>query len=149
MYQHKQYALFIFVILAWIGSFVGLAWYLIGADMPLMVFAGILVFVGFIFHGLTIKVDSETIRWGFGPGLFGQTLQLADIIEAKPVENSFRHGIGLRITHDGWVYTVSGFSAVQLTMKDGSQYRLGTNDQEGLLSALGGKICPLETAETA
>ncbi|MCQ8877969.1 hypothetical protein NQT69_08175 [Pseudoalteromonas shioyasakiensis] len=149
MYQHKQYALFIFVILAWIGSFVGLAWYLIGADMPLMVFAGILVLVGFIFHGLTIKVDNETIGWGFGPGLFGQTLMLADIVEAKPVENSFRHGIGLRITHDGWVYTVSGFSAVQLTMKDGSQYRLGTNDQAGLLSALDGKICPSAAVETA
>jgi hypothetical protein len=72
--------------------------------------------------------------------VFGDKLQLVDIIEAKAVENSFRHGIGLRITHDGWVYTVSGFSAVQLTLKDGSQYRLGTKDQDGLLAALAGKI---------
>ena len=149
MYKNKQYALFIFVVLAWIGSFVGLAWYLIGADMPLMVFAGILILVGYVFHGLTIKVDHTSISWGFGPGLFGDTLLLQDIVEAKAVENSFRHGIGLRITHDGWIYTVSGFSAVQLTMKDGSQYRLGTNDQAGLLAALDGKICPLEATEAA
>ncbi|WP_394193523.1 hypothetical protein [Pseudoalteromonas atlantica] len=149
MYKNKQYALFIFVVLAWIGSFVGLAWYLIGADMPLMVFAGILILVGFVFHGLTIKVDNTSISWGFGPGLFGDTLLLQDIVEAKAVENSFRHGIGLRITHDGWIYTVSGFSAVQLTMKDGSQYRLGTNDQAGLLAALDGKISPSEAVEAA
>ncbi|MGO2372031.1 MAG: hypothetical protein ACTH5C_06660 [Pseudoalteromonas prydzensis] len=149
MYQHKQFALFIFVILSWIASFVGLAWYLIGADMPLMVFAAILLLVGFLFHGLTIKVDDNQISWGFGPGVFGDKLQLADIIEAKAVENSFRHGIGLRITHDGWIYTVSGFSAVQLTLKDGSQYRLGTNDQDGLLAALAGKISePLEELTT-
>ena len=149
MYKNKQYALFIFAVLAWIGSFVGLAWYLIGADMPLMVFAGILILVGFVFHGLTIKVDNTSISWGFGPGLFGDTLLLQDIVEAKAVENSFRHGIGLRITHDGWIYTVSGFSAVQLTMKDGSQYRLGTNDQAGLLAALDGKISPSEAVEAA
>ena len=144
MYKNKQYALFIFAILGWIGSFVGLAWYLIGADMPLMVFASILVLVGYVFHGLTIKVDNTSINWGFGPGLFGDTLALADIIEAKAVENSFRHGIGLRITHDGWVYTVSGFSAVELTLKDGTQYRLGTNDQSGLLAALQGKISSIK-----
>ena len=42
----------------------------------------------------------------------------------------------MRITHDGWVYTVSGFSAIQLTLKDGTLYRVGTNDQKGLLAAL-------------
>jgi len=140
MYKHKQYALFIFVVLAWIGGFVALAWNLIGADTPLMVFTGILILVAFIFHGLTIRVNSQTISWAFGPGVAGQTLQLDDIAEAKAVQNSFRHGIGMRITHDGWIYSVSGFSAVQLTLKDGMQYRLGTNDQQGLLAALEGKI---------
>jgi len=31
MYQHKQYAVFIFVVLAWIGGFVALAWNLMAA----------------------------------------------------------------------------------------------------------------------
>ncbi|XQF92307.1 hypothetical protein ACOBV9_13465 [Pseudoalteromonas espejiana] len=144
MYQHKQYAVFIFFVLAWIGGFVALAWNLIGADVPLMVFAGVLVLVGFLFHGLTVKVTDETISWAFGPGVAGQKLILSDIIEAKAVQNSYRHGIGIRITHDGWVYSVSGFSAVQLTLKDGSVYRVGTNDQQGVLSALEGKITPSE-----
>mgnify|MGYP000085375808 FL=1 len=79
MYQHKQYAMFIFFVLAWIGGFVALAWNLMGADVPLMVFAGVLVLVGFLFHGLTVKVDEQTISWAFGPGVAGQRLALADI----------------------------------------------------------------------
>ena len=149
MYQHKQYALFIFFVLAWIGGFVALAWNLIGADGPLMVFAGILVLVGFLFHGLTVKINDTHISWAFGPGVAGQSIALADIAEAKAVQNSYRHGIGIRITHDGWIYTVSGFSAIQLTLKDGTLYRVGTNDQQGLLTALEGKIAPAETLKAA
>jgi hypothetical protein len=136
MYQHKQYAVFIFFVLTWIGAFVALAWNLIGADAPLIIFAGILVLVGFLFHGLTVKVDDSSVSWAFGPGVAGQRVELSEIIEAKAVQNSYRHGIGMRITHDGWVYSVSGFSAVQLTLSDGTMYRVGTNDQQGLLSAL-------------
>ena len=136
MYQHKQYAIFIFVILGWIGAFIALAWNLIGADIPLMVFSAILVLVAFLFHGLTIKVSDKNVSWAFGPGVFGKTVTFDEIESVRAVSNSFRHGIGLRITHDGWVYSVSGFSAVELAMKDGTHYRLGTNDQEGLLAAL-------------
>lgn len=144
MYQHKQYAVFIFFVLAWIGGFVALAWGLIGADVPLMIFAGILVLVGFLFHALTIKVDNEKISWAFGPGVAGQSIALKEIASVKAVQNSYRHGIGMRITHDGWVYTVSGFSAIELTLKDGSLYRVGTNDQNALLAVLNEKIIPLE-----
>ncbi|MBQ4831938.1 hypothetical protein J8L70_01665 [Pseudoalteromonas sp. MMG010] len=148
MYKHKQYATFIFFVLAWIGGFVALAWYLIGADVPLMVFAAILVLVGFLFHGLTVKVDGDTLSWKFGPGVAGQTLQLSDITAVEAVQNSYRHGIGIRITHDGWVYSVSGFSAVKITLQDGTLYRIGTNDQAGLVDVLQNHILtPVTTRE--
>lgn len=146
MYQHKQYAIFIFVILGWIGGFIALAWNLIGADIPLMVFSAILVLVAFLFHGLTIKVSDKNVSWAFGPGVFGKTVTFDEIESVRAVSNSFRHGIGLRITHDGWVYSVSGFSAVELAMKDSTKYRLGTNDQEGLLAALREHIAEPEPA---
>jgi len=145
MYQHKQYAVFIFVVLGWIGGFLALAWNLIGADVPLMGFCAILVLVAFLFHSLTIKVTDRTVSWAFGPGVFGKTVSFDDIESVRAVSNSFRHGIGLRITHDGWVYSVSGFKAVELAMKDGTHYRLGTNDQEGLLAALQAHITEPES----
>ncbi|WP_091981896.1 hypothetical protein [Pseudoalteromonas denitrificans] len=140
MYQHKQFAYIIFVLLGWIASFVILALVLLGPNVPIILFAISLIVIGFIFHGLTIKVSDKDISWGFGPGVLGKKIKLSDIEQVKAVTNSFRHGIGIRITHDGWVYTVHGFSAVALDLKDGTSIRLGTNDQENLLTALNSRL---------
>ncbi len=36
----------------------------------------------------------------------------------------------------GWVFNVSGWEAVELQMKNGGKYRIGTNDPQGLLNAI-------------
>jgi len=136
VYQHKQYGFIIFILLSWIASFAALAIVLLGPIIPIILFLITLVIVGFLFHGLTIKVTDEEVSWGFGPGVFGKKIKLSDIEDVKAVTNTFRHGVGVRITHDGWVYAVHGFSAVALELKDGTAIRLGTNEQEKLLSAL-------------
>ena len=38
---------------------------------------------------------------------------------------------------------MSGFSAVQLALNDGTLYRVGTNDQQGLLDALKKQNVPM------
>ena len=136
VYQHKQYGIIIFILLSWIASFAALSIALVGPMIPIGLFLITLVLVGFLFHGLTIKVTNEAVSWGFGPGVFGKTVKLSEIESVKAVTNTFRHGVGVRITHDGWVYAVHGFSAVALELKDGTAIRLGTNDQEKLLSSL-------------
>ncbi len=136
MYQHKQYAWAILAILVWIGAFVSMAFYLIGGDAPLMLFAGILLLCGFLFHGLTVKVDDSGVHWFFGPGIAKKHITFAEIESVKVVSNSFRHGVGIRITHDGWVYSANGFTAVALEMKDGTCYRVGSNDADNLVAAI-------------
>jgi len=136
LYQHKQFAYIIFILLSWIATFTALAIFLLGPMLPMVIFLVTLVVIGFLFHGLTIKVTDTEVSWGFGPGVFGKTVKLDDIESVTAVTNTFRHGVGVRITHDGWVYAVHGFSAVALELKDGTAIRLGTNDQEKLLSAL-------------
>ncbi|PAJ75752.1 hypothetical protein CJF42_03690 [Pseudoalteromonas sp. NBT06-2] len=135
-YQHKQLAYIIFILLSWIATFAVLAIVLLGPIIPIILFLITLFIVGFLFHGLTIKVTDEEISWGFGPGVFGKEIKLSNIKNVKAVTNTFRHGVGVRITHDGWVYAVHGFSAVALELKDGTTIRLGTNDQEKLLASL-------------
>lgn len=36
----------------------------------------------------------------------------------------------------GWLYNVSGFTALALTMKNGRQYRIGTDDAARLYTTL-------------
>ncbi len=135
-YVHKQYGFIILFLISWIASFVALALFLLGPIIPIIVFACLLAVIAYLFHGLTIRVDDSAISWGFGPGVFGKKVLFSEIKQVSTVTNSFRHGIGVRITHDGWVYSVHGFSAVALELLDGTFIRLGTNDQDTLVSVL-------------
>ncbi len=136
MYRHTQIATALLVFLSFIAGFVALAWYLMGTDIVLMLFAGLLALIALCFYSMTVEVSGTELRWSLGPGIGKNAISLADIERVDPVTNSLLHGLGIRITHDGWVYAVSGFSAVAVTLKDGTKYRLGTDDQKGLLAAL-------------
>lgn len=136
MYSHKQMAWAILFLMSWIFSFTLLAVYLVGPIMGLLLFAGSVLLVALLFHGMTVTVKDKTIKWGFAFGWFGQTLPLSDIVSYQAVTNSWRHGIGLRISHDGFVYSAHGFKAVELVLQDDTKIRLGTNDQAGLIDAL-------------
>ncbi|GAP75512.1 MULTISPECIES: hypothetical protein [Pseudoalteromonas] len=132
MYQHKQTAWAILIILLWVGGFLGLAFYLMEGDGPMMLFAAILVILAFLFHGLTVRVDEQGVEWFFGPGIAKKRLAFDEIKSVAVVSNSFRHGVGIRITHDGWVYNASGFAAVAIELHDGTFYRVGSNDADNL-----------------
>ena len=135
-YQHTQYGWPILALLSWILSFVLLALYILGPSVPVYLFAGAVVLVEFLFHKLTIVVTDRSVKWGFGLGVFGKDIAFTEIESVHSVTNSWQHGLGIKITHDGWVYGVSGFSAIALVLKDGTQIRIGTNDQARLLSVL-------------
>jgi hypothetical protein len=52
------------------------------------------------------------------------------------VKNPWYYGWGIRLIPGGWLYNVSGFWAVELQMKNGKRYRIGTDDAEGLAKSL-------------
>ncbi|MCF7512665.1 hypothetical protein KIJ96_15535 [Pseudoalteromonas piscicida] len=149
MYKNTQFAWVIWLFLAFIASFTILAIFLTGSNLAFVSFLVILALVAFIFYGLTIQVNQEqqTLSWWFGPSVAKMTLKFDDIDYVQPVTNSLRHGIGMRISTDGWVYTVAGFKALEVVMKDGTKYRLGTNDQSNLVTAMESKLKQEKSAE--
>ena len=40
------------------------------------------------------------------------------------------------LTPYGWLYNVSGLDAVAITLRDGRKFALGTDDPEGLVTAI-------------
>lgn len=142
MYQHTQLAWTIWGIVTWIASFLAMAIVLMGNNAAILLFAGVLLLVAVVFYGLTIKVDqkAQQLSWWFGPGVAKKSLNFDEISSIKAVTNTFRHGVGMRITNDGWVYSVSGFRAVEITLSDGMKYRLGTNDQAALIDTMKDKV---------
>ena len=95
-----------------------------------------------LFPTLTIEIVDKALVWYFGLGLIRKKLPLADIDKVTVVKNRLLQGWGIRRLREGWLYNVSGFDAVELTLNDGRIIRLGTDRAEELarvISAAKGK----------
>jgi len=110
--------------------------------MSLYEFSWIPVFVAlvlglctFLFASLTVEIDEEYLTARFGPGLVRKTIPLRHIVGYQTVRSHWYEGWGIRRVSGGWMYNVSGLDAVELTLQDGSRFRIGTNDPQGLREA--------------
>ncbi len=54
----------------------------------------------------------------------------------KAVRNPWYYGWGIRLTPLGWLYNVSGLSAVDVVLEDGRHVQIGTDQPEALERAL-------------
>lgn len=94
------------------------------------------------FVSLNVSIDSEYIRLKFGYGLIRKKFKLSEIASAKTVRNKWYYGWGVRV----WlfpkmiIFNVSGFDAVELQMKNGSIFRIGTDEPEKLKNAISQNI---------
>ncbi|EAR08652.1 putative orphan protein; putative membrane protein [Reinekea sp. MED297] len=96
-----------------------------------------LVLVAVLFSSLTIKVDDQSVVWYFGPRFWKKKIALSDIKAVAAVATKWYWGYGIRLTPEGWLYTVSGLSAVKVELHSGQVVLLGSTDVNGLMNALG------------
>ncbi len=110
--------------------------------VALSLYGIILIFavLTWLFGSLTIEVDGEELCHYFGPGFWKKTYLLSDIESVEQVRNSWIFGWGIRLTPHGWLYNVSGLDAVQVQLRSGRKFRIGTDDPQGVISAISGNI---------
>lgn len=89
-----------------------------------------------LFATLTVTIDDRMIKLQFGVGLIRKRFLLKDIETFRVVKNPWYYGWGIRLTPRGWLFNVSGLSAIELQMKSGRHYRIGTDEPERLAKAL-------------
>ena len=102
---------------------------------PLLSGAAVLL-VGALFSTLTIAIEDGLLRASFGPGLIQKKVRLAEIASVRPIPVRWWYGWGIRLTPHGWLYNVSGWKAVEITLRSGRRFCLGTDEPEGLLKAI-------------
>jgi hypothetical protein len=100
----------------------------------------VLVVVAYLFSALTVRVDNTSVTARFGPGLIRKSFSLADIVSCGPVRNHWWYGWGIRKIPGGWLYNVSGLDAVELRMKNGRVYRVGTDEPKALAAAISQRL---------
>jgi hypothetical protein len=138
-YQHKQRGLVILAALG-LGAAVCLWFeptiYGFNARLMLLVVAAILGISALLFSSLTIELSDRSLSWRFGFGLLRKQVATTEIRNAVVTKTRLIHGWGVHLTRNGWLYNVSGFGAVQITLRSGKTFLLGSDEPEQLCSAL-------------
>jgi hypothetical protein len=136
-YEHTQRGTVVQVALlvAAIGCF-ALAQFLPAPPFVVPLVLIVLVTFAYMFSSLTIQVTDRALHWCFGPGMFRKQVSLADIKAVEITQTRFLEGWGIHKTSRGWLYNVSGFDAVRVTLHGGTSILLGTDEPERLRVAI-------------
>lgn len=142
MYQHTQTGWLIIGALG--GSFAVVIGMLLMGNLSLFspLIIGIIAFFGLLyllFYQLTVTVDDEEIVVTLGVGWIKKRIALKDIDHCEIVKNPWWYGWGIRLTPGGWMFNVSGLKAVQLHLKSGGGFRIGTDEPNELAAVIEAK----------
>ena len=135
-YRHTQIGAVV------VGSLAASALVLAGLGLanhdPVFTWGGSILMGGaaLLFYNLTVEIDATHLTFRFGIGLIRKRVPLAEIVAVQPVHNSWLYGWGIHRTPHGWLYNVSGWEAVEITLTSGKRFRLGTDEPRRLAQAI-------------
>ena len=143
-YKHKQPGTLILCLLG-IVIFVSVLFLVFFSSEPVIVLIMgtvlvVLLIVLLLFSSLTVEVADEAVSLSFGLGVIRKEFFLKDVTSCQVVKSPWYYGWGIRKIPQGWLYNVSGFSAVELEMTDDKKNRIGTNEPEKLEEAVRGAL---------
>ena len=98
--------------------------------------AALLGIIILVFCRLNVDLDPTELRWSMTFGWPCGRIPIADIAGAEIIPVTFWMGIGIHLTLRGWVWNVALGKGVRIRKRDGIAIVLGTDDPEGLLTAI-------------
>jgi hypothetical protein len=107
-----------------------------GVRLTLYVVLFVLLATAVTFSSFTISAGDGRLAWWFGPHMLRKEVALASIVAAEPMTTSVVNGWGIHLTSRGWLYNVAGRQAVLVTLHEGKQFLLGTDEPLRLAGAL-------------
>lgn len=139
VYLHTQPGWFIRIIcFAMILIWVSLAWFNPNKNLKPTLLLGLpvtLTILG-LWWSMTVEVTHTELHHHFGFGFWKKSYALSDIQSVSKEQTRWYNGYGIRYVGTGWLYNVSGFDVVHITLTSGESVLLGTDDPDGLLDIL-------------
>jgi len=133
MYQHTQPARAIVRGLTAMGVIFAAASMVIHPLIP----GTVVIFVtAYLFRSMTIEISDAELTWYFGSGFPRKRVALGEVVSAEVVRTSVWNGWGIHYTPRGWLYNVSGYDAVCVTLRNGKRFCLGSDEPEVLAREL-------------
>lgn len=96
----------------------------------------LLILMTILFGSLTVEVADNKIACWFGIGLIRKQFDLAEITAVETTRYPWYYGWGIRLTPKGWMFNVSGLDAVEITLRSGKHFLIGTDRPHKLASAI-------------
>ena len=115
-----------------------------GANFAITAIMALILFILASFSTLAVTLDDNYLQIKFGYGIFRKKFSLGEITSAKIVKNHWYYGWGIKLWlwPKMWIYNVSGFDAVEIIMRNGRIYRIGTDVPSELETAIKRAINP-------
>jgi hypothetical protein len=135
-YEHTQVGYLIIIAILAAVVLIGIILATTGINWIAIAVVIILVIVLILFSSSTVSILEDNLEVRFGPGLIRKSFKLADIVSSQIVKNPWYYGWGIRVTSHGLLYNVSGFYAVEIALKRGSKFRIGTDVPDKLKTAI-------------
>lgn len=139
-YRHVQRAPATYLISVF--GVVGLAWGVAvrddfgGGFWFFQVVMLLVLVIGLVVARLTVVVDARAVTASFGWGWPRRSIERSEIETAVQVRNSWWHGWGIRKVSRGWMYNNAGRDAIELSLRSGRVFRIGTDEPAELLAAI-------------
>jgi hypothetical protein len=146
MYRHTQRGSIVLTLLGAGMLLIAIGASIQGGNAILLVVMVILLVAALMFASLTVEISGGMLKLSFGPGLLHKRVRVADMHACSVVQNPWWYGWGIRLTPHGWLYNVSGFSAVEITLKSGRRFRIGTDEPEQLCQAVQQAIADVQSS---
>lgn len=138
VYKHTQIGYLIIYVSLAVVIYFGIILFMIDFE-PVVSF--VVLFIMLIltsFMTLQVTIDKNYLRLKFGYGIYKNGFKLKEISSVRVVRNHWYNGWGIRVWFWPYmlIYNVSGFEAVEIKMKNGKIYRIGTDEPKKLNFAL-------------
>jgi len=103
--------------------------YYSGTNFAVSAVMVLILFILASFTTLTVSINESYLRIKFSYGFLSRKFALNQIASVRTVRNHWYYGWGVRIWFWPymWIYNTSGFEAVEIILKNGRVYRIGTD----------------------
>jgi len=105
-----------------------------GPNLAITSIMALILFILASLVSLQVIIDGKYLRIKFSFGIYQKKFSLNDIMSANIVKNHWHYGWG--IIRWLWpkmlIYNVSGFNAVEIKLKNGKTFRIGTDKPKKL-----------------
>jgi len=151
MDQRAQISWFVLIALG-AGLVAALCLGIVHSSAVLLAAYAVLAVCWLLFPALTVHADDTSLNVSFGIGLVRKQFNLDEIESVKVVQNPrWWHfgGFGVTKLAQGWFIYVGAKDAVEILMRNGTVYRIGTHDPQGLSEFVGSRLSRRQRLATA